>query len=435
MATSFPKTLVDDDFPFRIVSHLIPVHSFREYQQGIIDETKDVYLAVKQYIPLINQPLNDSDPITIVSAPGVGFPKENYEPLFEQVLRKTSLAGLNIRSIWIADPFNMGESAVANQENLGRDASTVDHSRDLWGMINHFRHLMPKPIVGLAHSMGCSEMLLLSSWHPSLFHSFAFIEPGIDPDYGRTAMAKWISQTLQQGDFWDTREEAEEALVKSQMAHSWTKKTLARLKHYGVYLVKTETGLKWTLTTPKYQIAVVVFRRIPKSVHVSSDDLANLTLAQRELVPDLDPNIALQGRLFYRPELQHSWDLLPKMRPWVLYVNGSSSPHFGDPSTRDLRAQITGTGLGGNGGIKLGAVQQIIMEGAGHDMPFNDNIEQLSVHIVDWFTKESRRWDDGAGRRLREWRAESPGEKHKVTQDYAASLPGEMAARKKPAKL
>ncbi|KAJ6015620.1 hypothetical protein N7540_010211 [Penicillium herquei] len=434
MATSFPKTLVDNDFPFRIVSHLIPIHPFREYQQGIIDETKDVYLAVKQYIPLLHQDSNDSDPITIVSAAGVGFLKESYEPLFEQVLRKASLAGLNIRSIWIADPFNMGESAVANRENLGCDGSSIDHSRDLWGMMNHFRHQMPKPIVGLAHSMGCSEMLLLSSWHPTLFHSFAFIEPGIDPKYGERVLAKWASQTLQQGDFWDTREEAEEVLVKSQMAYSWTKKTLTRLKHYGIYLVKTQTGLKWTLTTPKHQLASVVLRHIPKSVHVSSDNLAHLTLAQRELVPDLDPKIALQGS-FYRSELQHSWDLLPKMRPWVLYVNGSSSPHFGDPATRDLRAQITGTGVGGNGGIKLGAVQQIIIEGAGHDMPFDNNIEQISTYVVDWFVKEMQRWDNGTGRRLRDWRAECSEERQKVTRDYAASLPGEMVARKRPAKL
>ncbi|KAJ5734326.1 hypothetical protein N7493_003112 [Penicillium malachiteum] len=372
--------------------------------------------------------------MTIVSAAGVGFPKEAYEPLFEQVFRKASLAGVNIRSIWIADPFNMGESAVANRENLGRDGSTIDHSRDLWGMMNHFRHQMPKPIVGLGHSMGCSEMLLLSSWHPSLFHSFAFIEPGIDPNYGERVLAKWVSQALQQNDFWDTREEAEKALVKSQMAYSWGKKTLARLKYYGIYLVKTQTGLKWTFTTPKNQIASVVLRHIPKSVHVSSDNLANLTVAQRALVPDLDPKIALQGS-FYRPEFQDSWEMLPKMRPWVLYINGTSSPHFGDPSTRDLRAQITGTGVGGNGGMKLGAVQQVIIEGAGHDMPFDDNFEQISTHIVDWFLKESRRWDDGAGRRLRDWRADCAEEKGKVSKDYTASVPEEIAARTRTVKL
>ncbi|KAJ5708203.1 hypothetical protein N7488_008004 [Penicillium malachiteum] len=396
MATSFPKTLVDDDFPFQIVSHLIPVHSSREYPQGIIDETKDVYLAVKQYIPLLNQH-NDSDPMTIIAAAGVGFLKESHEPLFKQVLRKSSLAGLNVRSIWIADPFNIGESAVANRENLGRDPSTIDHSRDLWGYDESFPPSDAKADCG-----------------PRPFHGMFWDLPGIDPNYGERVLAKWVSQALQQGDFWDTREEAEEALVKSQVAYSWNKKALARLKHYGTYSVKTQTGLKWMLTTPKHQIASVVLRHIPKSVCVSSDDLANLTLAHRELVPDLDPKIALNGS-FYRSEFQHSWDLLPKMRPWVLYVNGTSSPHFGDHSTRDRRAQITGTGVGGNGGVKLGAVQQVIIEGAGHDMPFDDNIAQLSTHIVDWFMKESRRWNDGAGRRLRDWRAECSEEKWKVS--------------------
>ncbi|KAJ5109492.1 hypothetical protein N7456_006167 [Penicillium angulare] len=168
MAASFPTVLHDDDFPFRVVSHLIPVHSFREYPEAIIDETKDLFLAVKQYIPLLNQHHNGSDPATIISAGGVGFLKETYEPLFEAVLRKSSSAGFNIRSIWIADPFNMGESAVANQENLGHDGSTVDHS-----------------------------------------------QPGIDPNYGDRALATWVSKTLQQEDSWDTKENAENALVKA----------------------------------------------------------------------------------------------------------------------------------------------------------------------------------------------------------------------------
>ncbi|KAJ5273776.1 hypothetical protein N7478_008901 [Penicillium angulare] len=436
MAASFPRLLHDDDFPFRIVSHLIPVHSFREYPEAIIDDSKDVYLAVKQYIPLLNQhhDRNGSDPMTIIAAAGVGFLKETYEPLFEDVLRKASLAGLNIRSIWIADQFNVGESALANQKNLGHDGSTVDHSRDLWGMVNHFRHDMPKPIIGLAHSMGCSQMLLLSSWHPTLFHSFAFTEPGIDPKYGDMALATWVSRVLQQEDFWDTKEEAEKVLVKSQVAQKWPAKSLARLKHYGVYQVKTNPTPKWALTTPKDQIACVVLRHIPNSIQVSCDDLADLTASQREMVPDLDPKIALRGS-FYRSEFQHSWDLLPKMRPSVLYINGDSSPHFGDPSTRDRRAEITGTGVGGNGGMKLRAVQQVVIKGAGHNMPFDDHFTQVSSHVAHWLAKESQRWADGPGQRLRDWRAKEFGNQQRVSQDYTDSLPGEITTRKIMANL
>ena len=433
---SFPTLLRDDDFPFKVVSHLIPVHSFRQYPEAIIDETKDVYLAVKQYIPLpvLDYHSNGSDPMTIVAAGGVGFLKETYEPLFEEVLRKASFKGMNIRSIWIADPFNMGESAVANQENLGRDGSTTDHSRDLWGMINHFRHEMPKPIIGLGHSMGCSQMLLLSSWHPTLFHSFAFIEPGIDPKYGERALATWVFRALQQGDYWNTREEAEDVIVKAQMAQGWPKKTLSRLKHYGIYPVQTDSGTKWALTTPKNQIACVVLRHVPKSIQLRSDDLADLTLAQREVVPDLDPKIALQSS-FYRSEFQHSWDLLPKMRPRVLYINGDNSPHFGDPSTRDRRAEITGTGVGGNGGLKLRAVQQIVIGGAGHTMPFDENVTQVSSHVSDWLVKESQRWMEGDGKRLRDWRAAELSDQQRVSQDFVDSLPIEIKRRKRAEKL
>ncbi|KAJ5109491.1 hypothetical protein N7456_006166 [Penicillium angulare] len=158
------------------------------------------------------------------------------------------------------------------------------------------------------------------------------------------------------------------------MAQKWPEKTLARLKHYGVYQVKKNPTPRWALTTPKHQIACVVLRHIPDSIQISVEALAHLTPSQRELVPDLDPKIALRG-FFYRSEFQNSWDLLPKMRPYVLYINEDNSPHFGDPSARDRKVKITGVGVGGNGGTKLRAVQQVIIKGAGHTMPFDNNVE------------------------------------------------------------
>jgi hypothetical protein len=37
-------------------------------------------------------------------------------------------------------------------------ANWYDHSRDLLHMVNHFRDEIPRPIVGVAHSMGCAQM-------------------------------------------------------------------------------------------------------------------------------------------------------------------------------------------------------------------------------------------------------------------------------------
>lgn len=48
-------------------------------------------------------------------------------------------------------------------------ANWYDHSRDLLHMVNHFRDEIPRPIVGIAHSMGCAQMsvthLLITPHH------------------------------------------------------------------------------------------------------------------------------------------------------------------------------------------------------------------------------------------------------------------------------
>lgn len=83
---------------------------------------------------------------------------------------------MHVRSIWVADSSNQGASGVLNEDIQGDSsmpkpfpllhrtlmvsylASWFDHSRDLLLMINHFRDAMPRPIVGIAHSMGCAQL-------------------------------------------------------------------------------------------------------------------------------------------------------------------------------------------------------------------------------------------------------------------------------------
>ncbi|KAJ5657935.1 uncharacterized protein N7484_001584 [Penicillium longicatenatum] len=435
MAESTPVTPLEKDFPFEIISHLIPITPFREYPHAIIDEQKGIRLSVKQYIPLKAETpsSNTQDPITIIVSGGVGFIKEIYEPFFAELLSRTNKSNVTIRSIWIADMFNMGESAIANLENLGCDPTWIDHSRDLWSMINHFHTQMPKPIIGLGHSVGCNQLLCLSSWHPTLFHSFAFVEPGIDPNYGREMGIQWVYQMLQRKESWPTREEAEIRGVKAQGAGAWGEKVRSRLKVYGVVQTGTnsEAG-SWALTTPKNQIASLVFRHNPGNVGLEPGGLDEVTLAQREIVPDSNPADRYEGP-FYRPEMRLGWDLLPGMRPWVLYVNGGKSPLFGNPVVREQRARITGTGVGGNGGMRLGAVRQVVIEDGEHTMPFDRNLNNLADHVGNWLVTESQRWTDGPKRRRVEWQAKSLKEKQSVSKEFVdavSSIMGQKRAEK-----
>ena len=436
MAQSTRIPPLEEDFPFEITSHIIPVTPFREYPHAIIDEKKGVYLAVKQYTPLEKhngpESTSTSDPITIIATTGIGFIKELYEPYFVELLHRTRKANVRIRSIWIADMFNLGESAVANWENLGCDATWVDHSRDLWCMINHFRAQMPKPIIGLGHSVGCSQLLFLSSWHPTLFHSFVFVEPGLDPDYGRNITFPWVYRMLHRKDGWGERSEAEIKALRAQGADAWTEEAKERMRRYGVFQPGGKNG-DWALTVAKDQVACLAFRLNPGMIGMGPGGLDEVTLAQRELVPDSNPDDLHKG-IFYRPELQLGWDLLPGMRPWVLYVNGGASPHFGDPKVREERAQKTGTGVGGNGGMKLGAVKQVVIEDGEHTLPFDRSLDELASHVSEWLVRESQRWSDGPKKRRGEWQ-NGKTEKRAVTREFVKALGAELKKQTRQEKL
>jgi hypothetical protein len=154
--------------PFTIIPHTIPASHLRDYPHAIANEEEDLFLEFKQYIP--DQQIcftedggtedmtRKDDAVTTTAAGGIGFIKEFYEPLFEELLSKADSAGFRIRAIWMADPVNVGASAVRNNVNLGCDPSWWDHSRDLWAMVNYLRREMAQPIMGLGHSMGANQL-------------------------------------------------------------------------------------------------------------------------------------------------------------------------------------------------------------------------------------------------------------------------------------
>jgi hypothetical protein len=154
--------------PFTIIPHTIPASHLRDYPHAIANEEEDLFLEGKQYIPDLQICFDagsgredkqaKDDAVTIIAAGGIGFIKEFYEPLFEELLLNAEKVGFKIRAIWMADPVNMGASAVQNRANLACDPSWWDHSRDLWAMVNHLQRDMVQPIMGLGHSMGANQL-------------------------------------------------------------------------------------------------------------------------------------------------------------------------------------------------------------------------------------------------------------------------------------
>jgi alpha-beta hydrolase superfamily lysophospholipase len=66
--------------------------------------------------------------------------------------------GIRVRGIWIADVAQQGQSGIANEDLLGNDPCWDDHSRDLLHLINVKRKDMPRPLVGVGHSMGGNNL-------------------------------------------------------------------------------------------------------------------------------------------------------------------------------------------------------------------------------------------------------------------------------------
>ncbi|BCR95048.1 uncharacterized protein AKAW2_12094A [Aspergillus luchuensis] len=107
--------------PWRKIEHIIPCQHIREYPAATTGTQNDVlHLAVKQYVPT-NSPKPCAGDITIVIAPGGGFGKELYEPVCQELLVRYGKKGLNIRSIWAADPAHQGESGMLNEGRGGID--------------------------------------------------------------------------------------------------------------------------------------------------------------------------------------------------------------------------------------------------------------------------------------------------------------------------
>lgn len=93
----------------------------REYAGSTVSQEDVLRLHVCQYVPHKRQEPLPSDAVTIIAAHANGYPKELYEPLWDELLLRADRCGFTIRGIWIADTANFGASGVLNEELLSSD--------------------------------------------------------------------------------------------------------------------------------------------------------------------------------------------------------------------------------------------------------------------------------------------------------------------------
>ncbi|KAL9064630.1 MAG: hypothetical protein Q9161_008758 [Pseudevernia consocians] len=427
---------------FRVQEHTIPCQYIREYPGATLENQEDdLSLHVKQYTPL-DQSYGQTGAITIIGTHANGFPKELYEPLWDDLTRALRKQGQAIRGIWIADVAQQGMSGILNEDKLGNDPSWNDHPRDLLHMINHFHKDMSRPLVGIGHSMGGNHLVNLAYLHPRLLTSLVLIDPVIQNSSAAAPDNSHLSHTQAstfRRDNWPSRAEAASSVKKSKFYQSWDPRVLDLWIRYGLRSLPTAIYPKdhggsdrsenddgpVTLTTTKHQEVFTFLRP-----NFDGLDANGKLVVNRRTHPDLDLRAA-ELYPFYRPEPPAVFNDLPRLRPSTLYIFGGQS----DLSTPDLRKQKmerTGTGVGGSGGAGADRVKEVVFEDVGHLIPM-EAVARCAAAAGEWLSSDLKRWGGEEAEFKREWEAKERRAKYAISEEWKKNIGGDP--RRKSEKL
>jgi pimeloyl-ACP methyl ester carboxylesterase len=327
----------------------------------------------------------------------------------------------------------------------------MDHPRDLFLMVNHFRKEMKRPIIGVGHSMGGNNLVNLSLMHPRLFTSLILI----DPVFLRMPSVKgnWspAKASTRRRDRWPSRKAAEAAFMKSKFYQTWDPRVLNLWTKNGIrelptYLYPSATPASGTpstitadpssatippaadekevtLTTTKHQ-EVLTFLRL----NLPTPEYPNPETNPNPLThPDVDPE-ALPTSPLYRPEPTATFQNLPYVRPSVFYVFGDQSELSSPVYKADKLAQ-TGIGVGGSGGVKKGRVGEVTFKGVGHLIPM-EVVGQTAEAVAGWLGPEIERWRVLEEQVRAEWEMVPRGKRGMLPDEYVGVMNGDWGKAK-----
>ncbi|KAM0468837.1 hypothetical protein ACHAP7_010521 [Fusarium lateritium] len=341
---------------FRVIQHIVNGCHTRDHIAATVNGDDDTpKLSVEQYIPLDNLTPKPGD-LTIIGAHANGFPKEMYEPLWEDIYQRASQTGIRIRSIWIADMWNQGQSGVLNEKILGND-------------------------------------------HPVIQIPNGSIPPAISSTPRR--------------DIWPSREAAAARFRGSRFFQAWDPRVLDRWIEHGLRQVPTELhpaqdtekDERVTLTTSKHQELFTflrpTYRMVPGEEYLDKDPVAD------EEYP---------GYPFYRPEPLQVFQRLPELRPSVLYIFGETS-ELSSLEQREAKMAKTGTGVGGSGGAATGRVKQIVLD-CGHLVAM-ERVTECADAVIGFLGGELDRWQQEKEEFEKYWKKQSRKEQITIDNNWA----------------
>jgi pimeloyl-ACP methyl ester carboxylesterase len=317
-------------------------------------------------------------------------------------------------------------------------AAWLDHSRDLLNMVNLFRDQMPRPLIGVGHSMGGCQLANLALLHPRLFETLILIDPVIQ---GKVSLLGNVSPAVasaRRRERWPSREEALKSFKKSKFYQTWDSRVLDRWVEYGLRDVPTKLfpdakAPEVTLTTTKHQEVMTFLRpnfaAQPGDTEPSSADftIGNPKVNRRthtDLTPDTEPQAP-----FYRGESTIVFNQLPHIRPSVFYIFGSKS-FLTDDTIVEEKMRLTGSGVGGSGGQAEGRVANVMVQDAGHLIPM-EKVEESADHIGTWLQKEMARYRDWENKTEEEWGSKKGLERSVLSQRFVDELNAAMKPKEK----
>ncbi|KAK5073712.1 hypothetical protein LTS08_002191 [Lithohypha guttulata] len=422
---------------FTIREHRVPASYIREYPHALAnDQEEQLYLAVKQYIPLENKKEDKRTPCTIIGAHANAFNKELYEPLWEDLIKESEKHNYRIVSIWIADVAHQGESSVINEDKLGNDPGWYDHPRDLTYLINLKRNEMPRPIFGLGHSMGGNNLVNVALFNPRLFTSLVLLDPVIQqrtaeiaPPGMENAPSSVAKLSTFRRDIWPSRAEAAKLFAKSPFYKKWDKRVLDRWIEYG--LRDCPTALHPEAQSPQVTLTTSVANEVHTFLRPNYEGYGAEN-PEKKINRYTHPDIVANMRYnypFYRSEGPRTFARLPEVRPSVLYIFGSESDVSGD-EFNNAKLKTTGVGVGGSGGQAEGRVKGVTLEGVGHLIAM-EAVERTAAETSNWIESEVERWRREEEDWQRNWKTKSLREKQDVDEKWKAMMGGDPRAKKR----